>query len=109
MTNEADRMAREKRFSAAVKCEDARGRLATDEDKNWFAANPHRSYRLRPPLIGEKFVWEGDVTRASAVLVKQIQPGLRMRVSINLDRPLCEVDTDERSAKRLWKQLCHDE
>jgi len=89
-----------------MKREDARGMLATDEDKNWFAANPHRRYRLRAPLISEMLMWNGDVTFAAAVLVKQIQPGLRMRASINFDRPLCLASTDERSAKRLWKQLC---
>jgi hypothetical protein len=77
--------------------------VATDDDKDWFAANPHRRCA---PLISEMLMmWRGNPSLASAILVKQVQPGMRVRASVNLDTPLCMVNTDERSARRMWKQL----
>ena len=91
----------------ALKREMARGNLdvASDNDRAWFEANPNRRYRLRGPLPGEHWHWRGDLTRASAVLVHSLAPGVRARSPTTLTVPLVLCRDDEATAKRLWEEL----
>jgi hypothetical protein len=89
----------------ALRREIAKGTLATDEDKDWFAANPSRKHRVRAPLPGEKWEWRGDLTRACATLVKQVEPGFRLRATVTLPRALSEYGNDERTARVLWRKI----
>ena len=93
-------------FVKAIERENVKGTLdiASDNDRAWFAANPERRYRLRGPLPSERFAWQGDVTRASAMVVHLVSPGVRMRFSANLIRALETYSDDEATAKRLWEE-----
>jgi hypothetical protein len=51
------------------------GDLAKNLDKEWFRSHPHRSHRLRRTIAGEFPDEAGDW-----VLVRQLQPGVRLRV-----------------------------
>lgn len=72
--------------------------LASYEDRNWFAANPTRHYRLRGPLSEQ---------HGTAVVVHQIMPGLRRRLVLTLTRALETFPDDEATAKRLWVLAMH--
>jgi hypothetical protein len=52
------------------------------DDRNWFEANPNRSHRVRPSFPGE---FEGD--HELLVIVRQIEPGQRIRLVVNLEAP----------------------
>jgi hypothetical protein len=51
------------------------GDLAKNLDKEWFRSHPHRSHRLRRTIAGEFPDDAGDW-----VLVRQLQPGVRLRL-----------------------------
>ncbi len=62
------------------------------DDREWFAANPGRAHRLRPCFPGERGgdaePWDEvppPVGRELLVLVRQIEPGKRVRICV--DRP----------------------
>jgi hypothetical protein len=61
------------------------------DDREWFENNPARSHRLRSTFPGETF-GENQIPppalspgRTDAVLVRQIEPGMRMRIPIDHD------------------------
>jgi hypothetical protein len=70
---------------------------ASRSDRRWFARNPHRTYRVRPSLPGE-FPWERDdgipATFTSWTLVKQIEPGLRIRLALPVRSGAKPIDAD---------------
>ena len=90
---------------AAIERSAARGTLdtASDNDREWFAANPSRRHRLRAPLPGEHWHWHGDLTRASAVVVRVLAPGIRFRFPCTLMRARETYAADEPGARRLWR------
>jgi hypothetical protein len=57
-----------------------------DDDRLWFEAHSDRSHRLRRPFAGEKY-YRGDrppiapPRHESQILVRQLQPGMRIRAS----------------------------
>jgi hypothetical protein len=56
----------------------------SQSDRAWFAARPQRAHRLRPPLDGElaqllRYPEQVPPGHATEVLVRQVQPGLRVR------------------------------
>jgi hypothetical protein len=65
----------------------------SDDDRAWFAASPDRSYRLRPISEPERAIGNKappDLGVSNYVIVKQIKPGIRVRVSFKaypLHRP----------------------
>lgn len=71
-----------------------------DDDIRWFEQNPTRSHRLRP-LIGDEAAVSGFTVDAMPprhemqVLVRQVEPGKRMRLPFvrNLDVPIPDDET----------------
>lgn len=94
------------KFVKAAERECAKGtmEIAGDDDRAWFKANPTRRYRLRGPLTGEHFHWQGDVTRASAVIVHLAAPGQRLKISATLKRAVETYSDDEATAQMLWEE-----
>lgn len=71
-----------------------------NEDRDWFRSHPKRSYRLRKAYPGEPAV--GD---APWVVVKQIEPGTRSRLTARDDgqRALMEFyEQSEQGARDSW-------
>jgi hypothetical protein len=63
-------------------------------DRNWFARNPHRSYRIRREIPGEF----PDPPRVSKhytpwTLIRQLEPGIRVRTRFAVLRGAA-IDTD---------------
>jgi hypothetical protein len=50
------------------------------DDRDWFAAHPDRSHRLREAFPGE---FSADFANCSHVVVEQMEPGARMRVPMS--------------------------
>ncbi|HTV31101.1 MAG TPA: hypothetical protein VMF32_25430 [Xanthobacteraceae bacterium] len=88
--------------------EETAGHLATwilgAIDRDWFRANPHRTFRLRrltynearqtnPRLLSEK----------SWVLLRQAKPGYRVRAILDLKNAPCDYD-DEEVLAELWEE-----
>jgi hypothetical protein len=96
-------MLKVERRIAAIKREEAKGTLdiASDDDRTWFTEYPYRNFRLRAPMKGETFLWAGDLTRASAVIVRRLRPGVRARLLVELHGP--RPSNYEAIAERLWR------
>jgi hypothetical protein len=52
------------------------------DDREWFSANPSRSYRIRQPFINELTAEFNN--KFTHVIVKQLTPGLRDKVFLNI-------------------------
>ncbi len=81
---------------------------ASNSDRRWFARNPHRTYRVRPSLPGE-FPWKRGsgipATFASWTLVKQIEPGVRIRRRLFIRSGSTPVDADW-TLGPLYERVC---
>jgi hypothetical protein len=70
---------------------------AVQSDREWFARNPHRTYRIRREIPGEFPTRRRRVERTKWTvwtLVKQLEPGLRARASYGVLRGAEPIDTD---------------
>ena len=74
---------------------------ASSLDRNWFERRPARSYRLRRVVVGEMIPTTLDVPQDyrhtmhnpnTLVLVKQVQPGLRIRLPLESQPIDCQCD-----------------
>ena len=74
-------------------------------DRAWFAAHPDRSHRARYPLPGELAAHGLDPTDYpnTAVLVRQMAPGARIRVPLRGPLP----PDDDRSIGALLDAIAH--
>jgi hypothetical protein len=84
----------------------------SDGDREWFLANPGRAYRLRPISEAERASYPGkppDVGVCTYIIVRQIRPGIRMRVYFdaypfhrpeNFSDDACAMLFDEIKTKR---------
>jgi hypothetical protein len=70
---------------------------ASKDDAAWFKAHPHRSHRLRRPHDVElQEAMAPTIAPASAipyVVVRQVQPGFRLRLPIWSDIEVPETET----------------
>ncbi|HME28772.1 MAG TPA: hypothetical protein VKE53_02770 [Pseudolabrys sp.] len=71
---------------------------AARSDRNWFDRNPHRTYRVRRMISGE-FPQSGqpDIDPAKWspwTLVKQIAPGVRLRLGLYVKSGAEPIDAD---------------
>jgi hypothetical protein len=66
-------------------------------DKDWFAAHPMRSYRLRPAMRDEA------VNGCPWVAVRQVRRGLRIRDGFSPNGPF--VPDDEATAKAVFDRI----
>jgi hypothetical protein len=75
------------------------------DDRAWFERNPQRAHRVRMPFPGEA----GDAAEktpaghAMIILVRQIEPGSRLRHSFYLNADLLPVPDDEAVAHALFE------
>jgi hypothetical protein len=88
--------------------DDAAMDAASEADRRWFARRPDRSTHVRPAIAGEfpepGAAWHGDM-RPFAV-VRQIKPGVRVRLSVHLPRAPKDTEAD---AERLLRRLVADD
>ena len=76
------------------------------DDRDWFAANPKRSHRLRRMFAGEWPPGTGD--GMTHVLIKQLEPGMRVRVlatSPDHGAVLDECPDHEGLIAELWRRI----
>jgi hypothetical protein len=71
---------------------------ASRSDRKWFARNPHRTYRVRRYIPGE-FPWKRfngiDPAKFTLwTLVRQIEPGLRIRLALPVRSGAKPIDAD---------------
>lgn len=64
-------------------------RLST-ADRDWFASNPDRQYRLRPITEAERVILQAP--RATHTLVHQVRPGFRLRRPVLIAGTIPDVD-----------------
>ena len=91
----------------------ARGRIRTRlttwarNDALWFKANRDRSHRVRPRLANEWFAELSDAPGLDLVVIRQIEPGARIRIPFTLPLSPCrewlrEAATTEAGAHTLF-------
>lgn len=61
----------------------------------WFEQHPARTYRVRPALTGELPCMPPPSAGWSWIVVKQIQPGVRVRASFTTDAIV--LDSEQRA------------
>jgi hypothetical protein len=68
-----------------------------DDDRIWFEQNPTRTHRMRMPFPGEYDAEARDAPPGHVllVLVRQVEPGSRIRPGVYLDNDLLPVPDDE--------------
>jgi hypothetical protein len=76
----------------------ANEKRALNSDRRWFARNPHRTYRARRYIRGEIPRGNADkIDRAHFTpwtIVKQIEPGIRVRLSLGVKSGAEPIDAD---------------
>jgi hypothetical protein len=71
-------------------------------DKEWFRSHPRRSHRLRRAIAGEL---GQSATSDTYVIVRQLKPGVRERISFTALQPLPEGDAPEHIAHAFFDLL----
>jgi hypothetical protein len=72
--------------------------LAKTLDREWFRLHPYRTHRVRRAIEGEG----ANVTPNTYVIIRQLRPGLRERISFEALVPLPEGDAPEHVAHALY-------
>jgi hypothetical protein len=82
-----------------------------DDDRQWFEQNPSRAHRIRPPFPGEadEAVAEAPAGCQLLMLVRQIEPGRRVRARYCLDTRLLPLPDDETAAHALFEIAVENE
>ena len=76
-----------------------------DDDRIWFEQNRERSHRVRMPFPGE---YDAEAAKAPTghvliVLVRQVEPGMRIRPAVSLNADLLPLPDDEAVAHALFE------
>jgi hypothetical protein len=76
-----------------------------DDDREWFERNPSRSHRARLPLPGEldKEGLEAALGQVLILLIRQVEPGARIRAAVTVDVDLLPIPDDEAAAHALFE------
>jgi hypothetical protein len=76
-----------------------------DDDRKWFERNPHRPHRVRMPFPGEADKEAANLPAGQALimLVRQVQPGARLRAAVSLDADFLPLPDDEAVAHALFE------
>lgn len=79
---------------------------ASEDDRAWFSRNVARNHRIRPPIGGEREAFKDGPRRLKPIMiVRQVEPGARIRVSAwATRRPL----NSERLGRSLFDQIAAD-
>jgi hypothetical protein len=80
-----------------------------DDDREWFKIHPERSHRVRLPHPDEGGKELGPVPDGHVliVIVRQVQPGIRMKNAFYLEAELWPVPEDEAVAHALFDLVEH--
>jgi hypothetical protein len=75
------------------------------DDRAWFERNPSRAHRVRMPFPGEadKEAAETPAGHALILLLRQVEPGTRIKVGFHLNAELLPVPDDEAIAHALFE------
>jgi hypothetical protein len=75
------------------------------DDRDWFARNPGRSHRARLPFPGEVDEQAAETPAGDALimLVRQVEPGRRLRAAVFLDANLLPLPDDEAAVHALFE------
>ena len=76
-----------------------------DDDRIWFEQNPTRAHRMRPPFPGEydAEALDSPPGHVLIVLVRQVEPGSRIRPGFYLGNDLLPLPDDEAVAHALFE------
>jgi hypothetical protein len=76
-----------------------------DDDRTWFKQHPTRSHRVRMPFPGEadKEVAKTPAAQTLIMLLKQVEPGSRLKTGFFLNADLLPVPDDEAVAHTLFE------
>jgi hypothetical protein len=76
-----------------------------EDDREWFAQNPSRTHRIRLPFSGECDAEAANVPAGHTliVLVRQVEPGIRMRPALCCNANLLPLPDDEAAAHALFE------
>jgi hypothetical protein len=76
-----------------------------DDDRIWFEQNRGRSHRVRMPFPGERDeeVAKTPTGHALIVLVRQVEPGMRIRPAVSLNADLLPLPDDEAVGHALFE------
>ena len=76
-----------------------------DDDRQWFERNPQRSHRARPPFPGECDEQAAETPPGDALimLVRQVEPGRRLRAAVFLDANLLPLPDNEAVVHGLFE------
>jgi hypothetical protein len=76
-----------------------------DDDRDWFEQNQERSHRLRMPFPGELdgLAAKTPAGHALILLVRQVEPGRRIRAAVSLSANLLPLPDDEAIAHALFE------
>jgi hypothetical protein len=72
--------------------------LAKNLDIDWFRSHPNRSHRIRPGISGES----PGIPPERYVVVRQVQPGVRLRQSFDVALPLPSEEAPEHIAHAIF-------
>jgi hypothetical protein len=75
-----------------------------DDDRAWFAVHADRSHRWRMPIDGEAGTF--GLKSCHSIVVRQIQPGLRMRAPVRIVGGPLELLDVEPIAHALFDLVC---
>jgi len=85
---------------------------ARQSDRDWFARNPHRTYRIRREIPGEFPNGRRhsiETTKWTVwTLVKELEPGVRLRVGFSVVRGAEPIDND-RSIEPLFNYAVNNQ
>src|SRR5262245_44264652 len=77
----------------------------THDDREWFERNPKRAHRARMPFPSEvdEQAAQTPAGHALIVLVRQVEPGSRLRSLLCLNTDLLPLSDDEAAAHALFE------
>src|SRR5262245_16450898 len=73
-----------------------------DDDRNWFKQNPERTHRARAPSPGEVEI-EAPAGHAPIMLVRQVEPGYRLRGEVYLNANFLPLPDNEAVVHALFE------
>jgi hypothetical protein len=76
-----------------------------DDDRRWFERNTQRSHRVRMPFPGEADKEAAEIPAGDALimLVRQVEPGRRLRAAVTFDVGFLSLPDDEATAHALFE------
>jgi hypothetical protein len=74
----------------------------SDSDRQWFLDHHGRDHRIREPLGGETLVFRPPAGDRRLIVVRQIEPGVRLKASLDWPAELPPPLNSEAAARALY-------